>query len=153
MQAGTIGVILTGTSVALTKSGTGTAILTAANTYGGATTINGGTLQLGNGSTTGVVAGNIAINAAGTFDFNRSDAVTYSGKISGDGTLSKSGGGTLIMSGTNSFSGNLAGQRRPAELRRQYQLARRQLQRQRRHARHRRASTRRSAPSKSAAAR
>ena len=35
----------------LTLAGTGTVVLTATNTYTGGTTVNGGTLQLGNGTT------------------------------------------------------------------------------------------------------
>ena len=38
---------------------------------------------------------------------NHSDAVTFTSKIGGSGTLAKDGGGTLTMSGSNSFAGNL----------------------------------------------
>ena len=37
----------------LTKAGTGTTTLTGTNTYSGTTTISAGTLQVGNGGTTG----------------------------------------------------------------------------------------------------
>ena len=67
-------------------------ILTGANTYTGSTTISAGTLQLGNGGTTGSVAGNIVDNAA--LVFNRSDALTYGGVISGTGSLTQAGTGT-----------------------------------------------------------
>ena len=39
----------------LTQAGTGTMTLTGANTYTGGTTISAGTLQIGNGGTTGTL--------------------------------------------------------------------------------------------------
>ena len=42
-----------GGAVGFIKDGSGTLVLTNANTYSGATTINSGTLQMGNGGTTG----------------------------------------------------------------------------------------------------
>ena len=59
----TYGGVISGTG-SLTKSGAGTLTLTGANTYTGGTTISAGTLQLGNGGTTGSVAGNIVDNGA-----------------------------------------------------------------------------------------
>lgn len=87
----------------LTKSGTGTLTLSGTNTASGATTVSAGTLQIGNGGTSGSLAGNITNNA--TLAFNRSDASTYSGVISGSGAVTKSGGGTLTLSGINTYSG------------------------------------------------
>ena len=87
----------------LTKSGAGTLTLTNDSTYSGGTTISTGTLQLGNGGTTGSVAGNIVDNAA--LIFNRSDTLTYGGVISGSGTLNQAGPGTLILTGANTFTG------------------------------------------------
>ncbi|MRN68030.1 autotransporter-associated beta strand repeat-containing protein, partial [Brucella sp. 10RB9213] len=59
---------LTGSGT-LAVSGSGTLILSAANDYSGNTTIaNGSTLQLGDGSTDGSLAGNVA--NAGTFIFH-----------------------------------------------------------------------------------
>ncbi|MEI9890231.1 MAG: autotransporter-associated beta strand repeat-containing protein [Caulobacteraceae bacterium] len=62
-----------------------------------------GVLQIGNGGTTGSVAGDIVDNAR--LIFNRSDTVTYGGVISGGGSLTQAGGGTLVLAGANSHSG------------------------------------------------
>ena len=58
----------------------GTTILTAGSTYTGGTAISAGTLQLGNGETTGSIVGDVTNN--GTLAFNRSDTVTFPGVIS-----------------------------------------------------------------------
>ena len=96
------GVISGAGSVGVTGSRTIT--LTGNNTYAGDTTITTGTLQIGNGGTTGSVAGNIVNN--GTLAFNRSDAVTYAGTISGSGNLVQAGAGTLTISGTAGYAGS-----------------------------------------------
>ncbi|MGX5776916.1 autotransporter-associated beta strand repeat-containing protein [Methylorubrum zatmanii] len=101
------GAIATGSgSVAFTEGGT--AILTAANTYTGGTAVGGGTLQIGNGGTSGSIAGDVVTKyqgTAGTLAFNRSDAVTYAGVISGSGALEQKGPGTLTLTGTNTYTG------------------------------------------------
>ena len=78
--------IISGTGT-VTKIGASTLTLTGDNTYTGATTISAGTLSIGNGGTSGSVVGNIVNNAA--LIFNRSDAVTYAGIISGTGSVTK----------------------------------------------------------------
>ena len=87
----------------LTKAGAGTLVLSAANVYSGISTISAGTLQIGAGGTSGSVVGNITDNSA--LVFNRSDDFSYSGVISGTGTLDKQGAGALTLSGVNTFSG------------------------------------------------
>jgi len=88
-----------------TKAGTGTLTLTGTNTYTGTTTIDAGTLQLGDSGTTGSIAGSVVNN--GMLVFNRSNAVTMNSSqiISGSGNLTQAGLGTLTLSGANTYSG------------------------------------------------
>jgi autotransporter-associated beta strand protein len=88
----------------LTKSAAGTLTLSGSNTYSGGTTVSAGTLQLGDGSANnGYVQGNILDNAA--VAFANPAAQTYSGVIGGNGSLAKSGSGTLTLTGSNTYSG------------------------------------------------
>ncbi len=63
----------------------------------------GGTLQIGYWGTTGSVGGDINDNGAVAFD--RTDSLTYSGTISGTGSLEKYESGTLTLTGSNNYSG------------------------------------------------
>ncbi|MFY3912120.1 autotransporter-associated beta strand repeat-containing protein, partial [Achromobacter ruhlandii] len=87
--------------------GTGMLTLTGDNTYSGGTVIRGGTLRLGDGGTTGSVAGYIyfeANNAALVFD--RSDDIIHAGRISGAaGAVTKKGSNTLTLTGDNAYAG------------------------------------------------
>jgi outer membrane autotransporter protein len=90
-------------SGAVNQIGAGTTILTANNTYTGGTTISAGTLQLGDGGATGGIVGNVANN--GALSFNRSDAVTFAGLISGSGTVNQNGSGATILTAQNTYGG------------------------------------------------
>ncbi|MDI1312379.1 autotransporter-associated beta strand repeat-containing protein, partial [Prosthecobacter sp.] len=93
-----------GGATSLVKSGSGTWVLTGTNTYSGTTTINDGVLQVGNGSTTGKLGSGGVINKA-SLVVNRSDAVTISNTISGNGSFIQAGAGTTTLSGSNSYTG------------------------------------------------
>nr|WP_284691567.1 autotransporter outer membrane beta-barrel domain-containing protein [Pinirhizobacter soli] len=88
---------------AVEQRGAGTTVFTADNTYTGGTTISDGTLQLGDGGTTGSVAGSIVDN--GTLAFNRSDTVAFSDIISGTGGVNQLGPGTLQLDGDQTYTG------------------------------------------------
>jgi autotransporter-associated beta strand protein len=92
-----------GGTTSLTLNGVGTVTLLTNNTYSGATTINAGTLRIGGGSTTGSIAGNVVNN--GALVFNRSNAYSFGYAISGTGSVSKWGTGTLTLSGSNTYTG------------------------------------------------
>ena len=87
----------------LTKLGTGTLFLTGNNTYSGQTMISGGTIQLGNGGTTGSITSNVADN--GTLAFDRSNVLSFGGVISGTGSVQQIGTGTTVLLGNNTYAG------------------------------------------------
>ena len=95
----------------LTKTTAGTVILTGANSYG-ATTITLGTLQLGDGTTghDGTLGtGNVVMSSGSALVFNLFGSVTYGGAIfsasPANGSVTKTGGGTLILTGANGQTG------------------------------------------------
>jgi autotransporter-associated beta strand protein len=105
----TLSGILSGASNALNKAGDGTLILTAVNSYTGATTINAGTLQLGNAGTTGTLSPSSAIINNGNLTINRTNATlqgTGFGTITGTGSLTQAGTGTTTLNAANTYTGN-----------------------------------------------
>ncbi|MFT4277034.1 MAG: autotransporter domain-containing protein [Rhodopseudomonas sp.] len=94
--------VISGTG-SVTKLGNNSMLLGGDNTYTGGTTISGGYLQIGTGGTTGSIVGDVVNN--GTLEFARSDAHTFSGAISGGGSLIKRGAGNLSLTGTSSYTG------------------------------------------------
>jgi len=94
------------------QNGSGTTVLTAANTYLGATTVSNGTLQLGNGGGSGSLAADsaISVSSGATLAVNRNDAVTQgtdfsTAAISGDGSFEQNGTGTTTLNVANTYTG------------------------------------------------
>jgi autotransporter-associated beta strand protein len=98
---GTYGGIISG-SGSVTKAGFGTVAFTGANTYTGATIVNGGTLV---GSTSNL-RGAIVVNQ-GQVRFDQTGDGTLQGTLSGGGTTSKRGPGTLRLDGAQQLAGLL----------------------------------------------
>jgi fibronectin-binding autotransporter adhesin len=106
----TFGSNLVNNNGGLSKLGVGTLALTAACTYTGSTTTTGGSLQLGNGSTTGSIPTSSTITDNADFAIDRSNPVAqgtdFSGSaITGGGTFSQVGSGTTTLSAANAYSG------------------------------------------------
>jgi autotransporter-associated beta strand protein len=112
--AGTSGNITIDIASGATIKAGANGILVIANT--GTTTINNlgtvsgasaarfiGTMNVGNGGTTGTIIGNVLDR--GTLNFSRSDAVEYSGIISDTGRVQQNGAGSLTLSGINTYTG------------------------------------------------
>jgi fibronectin-binding autotransporter adhesin len=100
----TLGGIISG-SYGLTTAGAGTLVLSGANTYIGTTTISAGTLQIGNGGSTGTLgSANVTDNAMLSFD--RSDnGLVVTNLVSGTGSVSQIGPGTTTLTANNNYSG------------------------------------------------
>ncbi len=122
----------------VTKDGTGTWILSGANTHGGDTTVSGGRLVAANAlamqnSTVDLqIDGGVAFSNATSFVFgglagsgdlgltnlgggaltlragNNGASTAYSGSLGGDGGLAKIGNGALTLSGSNAYTGPTA---------------------------------------------
>lgn len=98
---------ITGTG-SVTNDGPGTVILAANNSYSGGTTINAGTVQVGNGGATGSLNATAPVVNNGTFIFNSTGSLTLSGNglISGTGNVIVRGAGNLLQAlGANTYTG------------------------------------------------
>ena len=111
---------------AITKTGDGNLILTATNTYSGATNVDGGLLHVSagilggtevnvnNGGTLRISgAGNrlqnttdLTLNAGGTFDLRKNQTIAT---LNGAGDIVGSGGAFALTVGSGNFSGNHSG--------------------------------------------
>jgi fibronectin-binding autotransporter adhesin len=92
-------------SYALIKDGTGKLVINSTLAIAGGTTINAGTLSIGSGGTTGLVFGNIAVSSGANVTYNHSDALPFTNIISGAGSVTQAGTGTLTLSSSNTYSG------------------------------------------------
>lgn len=81
----------------------GQTILVTGDLQSSGTRINSGVVQVGNGGTSGSIAGPITND--GALVYNRSDNVVVSNTISGSGSLQKQGGGRLELTGANTYMG------------------------------------------------
>jgi autotransporter-associated beta strand protein len=82
-------------------------VLANVSTYTGTTLISAGALQIGNGGATGSLGTNNITNNSSLI-FNRTGAYSVVSPISGSGSLTQRGTGTLTLFGSNSYSGTTA---------------------------------------------
>jgi autotransporter-associated beta strand protein len=106
LRSGTISTRLGGANGA-NKTTAGTVTLSGNNPYTGLTTISAGSLIHTNIAAAGAVTRDY--DNSGTLEFNTPSSgfseLELSGTISGAGTLVKSGGGSMILSGNNTYTG------------------------------------------------
>jgi autotransporter-associated beta strand protein len=100
----TINSVLAG-STGLTKAGSGTAALSAANTYTGTTTVNAGTLQANAANAAGSTS-QVIVNNGGSFLVGASDSVNDSAAINLNGGTLALGSGVGEVVGALTLSAN-----------------------------------------------
>ena len=89
----------------LSVGGAGMLVLANSTAYTGATTISGGTLQIGAGGVTGSIDGTAGVTDNATLTFNRSGTYTFGPTISGSGNVTTLGPGVLTLTASNTYSG------------------------------------------------
>lgn len=87
------------------KTGTSTWVLIGDGTVTTPWTVNQGTLQIGNGGSSGSLASDVAVNNDATLAFNRSDIYTFSHLISGTGGVAQNGTGTTVLDTAQAYTG------------------------------------------------
>ncbi|MGN6368874.1 MAG: beta strand repeat-containing protein [Phycisphaerae bacterium] len=96
---------ITGT-IGLLKQGSGTLTITNNNSYSGGTDVEGGTLNVGGGTSAGSIGpGNVTINNS-TLLLARTDSISFTNPITGNGNLTvAAGNATVSLGGANNFTG------------------------------------------------
>ncbi len=95
----------TGRIGALTKTGAAKLTLTGTNTYTGTTNVNAGTLEIGDGGSTGSLGNTTTNVAAGaTLAFNTGGIQLQPGVIAGAGNVIKRGAGRTLFSAANTYT-------------------------------------------------
>lgn len=108
----------------LNKTGEGTLVLSGINTYAGGTTLSAGTVSISSDANLGAGAGNLNFNGGtlqstaditssrnvviagnATVDTQSASTIAMTGRLSGPGSLTKLGNGTLALNQANSYQG------------------------------------------------
>lgn len=91
---------------AITKLNSGRLTIDVTNNLSGPTTISGGTLQVGNGASSGSLGSGAVTNNA-TLSFNRTDAtLAVPNAIHGSGVVTVDGSGTVTITGASDYTGS-----------------------------------------------
>lgn len=100
---------VSGTGGVIRSSSSSRLVLCGTNTYTGDTTVNAGTLQIGNDGASGSLGTGDVINN-GTLRFDRTGTISVPNAITGTGGLQIDcpiNAGTVVLSGTNTFDGGV----------------------------------------------
>lgn len=87
------------------KAGVSTWSLIGAGTVATPWTVNEGTLQIGNGGTSGSLASDVVVNDGATLAFNRADTYTFGHAITGAGGVAQNGTGTTVFNTAQTYTG------------------------------------------------